>query len=283
MDEDFYESTKIGLSYSTYLNSLTQKQLKSFDYIEVPFELMNFDSAVLPKISMKPIILHCASLSLGGYTPPAEKTRERIKYFVEKTNTPWIGEHLSYILAEKLDDQFYEPYSNEPYNIGYTVNPVMNSRSVDNIINNIARNQDYFKTPLIVENSPQYFKLPGSDMSQSAFITSICKNSETKLLLDLTHLYISAQNFSFDPKMELSRLPLDRVVEVHISGLSGTGQIHWDNHATHAPEIIFELLEIVLKNANPRAITFEYNWTPDISWDKLYGEFSRVREMLIRH
>jgi uncharacterized protein len=284
MDEAFYETTRVGLSYSKYLHSLTKARLKCFDYIEVPFELLKFDSSVLPKLSGKPIILHCASLSLGGYMDPGNSIKESILHFVEKTNTPWIGEHLAYITADRIDDRFYEPYiADEPYNIGYTVNPVMNAQSVDNIISNIACHQAYFNTPIIVENSPLYFSLPSSDMSQTEFINSICRNSKTKILLDLTHLYISSQNFSFDPRRELTELPLDRVVEVHVSGLAATGAQHWDNHASPVPEIIFELLEILLKNSKPKAITFEYNWTPEISWDRLEGEISRVKEMIDRN
>lgn len=280
MRENFFETTRIGLSYSKYLTSLTAKELDSFDYIEVPFELLSFDSSVFPRISMKPLILHCASLSLGGYTPPAAATRERIHSFMQQTNTPWLGEHLSYILADKLDDNYYEPYSEEPYNIGYTVNPVMNPQSVENVINNIRLHEAYFNTPIIVENSPLYFKLPASNMSQTEFINAICNNSDTRLLLDLAHLYISSQNFSFDPKKELEKLPLHRVVEVHMSGVTESGDVHWDDHAAHAPEILFELLDIVLQKVKPKAITFEYNWTPKIAWSKVEKEFERVREMI---
>ncbi len=283
MGENFFETTRVGLSYSKYLTSLSNKELKSFDYIEVPFELLSSDSSVLPKILMKPLILHCASLSLGGYTPPGDIVKEKILSYAKQTKTPWIGEHLSYILADKVDDNYYEPYSEEPYNIGYTVNPVMNLQSVENVIRNINMHEAYFNTPIIVENSPLYFKLPSSNMTQTEFINSICSNSETELLLDLAHLYISSQNFSFDPKKEITKLPLHRVVEVHMSGIAESGDQHWDDHAAHAPEILFELLEIVLKNVKPRAITFEYNWTPKISWDRLDKEFTRVREMLNHH
>lgn len=283
MHDSFYETTRVGLSYSRYLSSLSDAQLRSFDYIEVPFELLSFDGMALEKAAVKPLILHCASLSLGGYATPAEPVREKIAQYIAATRTPWVGEHLSYILAEKLDDNFYEPYSDEPYNIGYTVNPVMNRESVDNVIKNIRENERYFGTPIIIENSPLYFKLPASSMSQTEFINEICGNSDTKLLLDLAHLYISSQNFSFDPKKEIMKMPLDRVVEVHLSGVTESGHTHWDNHADHAPAILFELLDIVLKNARPKAITFEYNWTPRISWDRLDKDFYAVREMINRN
>ena len=280
MSENFYETTKVGLSYSKYLTSLSDKELKSLDYIEVPFELLRFDSTVFQKMPQKPMILHCASLSLGGYTPPDDATREKLLHYVAQTKTPWIGEHLSYILAEKVDDNYYEAYSEEPYNIGYTVNPVMNLESVENVVSNISLHEAYFNTPIIVENSPLYFKLPASNMTQTAFINSICEHSETKLLLDLAHFYISSQNFSFDPRKEITKLPLHRVVEVHMSGVTASDGSHWDDHAAHAPEILFDLLEIVLKNVKPKAVTFEYNWTPKISWDRLEQDLSRVREMI---
>ena len=111
MDDFFHETPRIGLAYSKYLTTLSEKQLADFDYIEVPYELLHFDTGLLPKLSIKPLILHCASLSLGGYTAPSELTKSQILNFVQKTRTPWIGEHLSYILADKLDDNFYEPYS----------------------------------------------------------------------------------------------------------------------------------------------------------------------------
>jgi uncharacterized protein len=280
MDDFFHETPRIGLAYSKYLTTLSEKQLADFDYIEVPYELLNFDTGLLPKLSIKPLILHCASLSLGGYTAPSELTKSQILNFVQKTKTPWIGEHLSYILADKLDDNYYEPYSTEPYNVGYTVNPIMNSQSVDNVIKNIQQHQAYLNTQIIVENSPLYFKLSASNMSQTEFINAICENSDSRLLLDLTHWFISSKNFSFNAKKELEKLPLHRVTEVHISGVTESGDTHWDNHADRAPKIIFELLDIVLKHVTPKAITFEYNWTPNIEWSSLRTEFELVRQML---
>lgn len=280
MDASYFDTPRIGLAFSKYLTRISDEQLKDFDYIEVPYEALIFEKNLLASLSVKPLILHCASLSLGGYTPPDGKTLENIQFFAGATHTPWIGEHLSYILADKPDDNYYEPYSPEPYNIGYTVSPVMNQASVSNVLSNIARHEALLGVPIIIENPPLYFKVPQSDMTQTEFITSICRQSQTELLLDLTHWYISSRNFSFDPFEEIQKLPLDRVKEIHLSGVSQSAGSYWDNHAGRTPDIIFQLLELVLKRITPKAITFEYNWRPELEWFPLKTEIEMVRKML---
>jgi uncharacterized protein (UPF0276 family) len=282
MNSDFFRnSTRIGLAYNQYIDSLTSDQLAAFDYIEVPFELLHFNPAVFEKINKKPLILHCASLSLAGYTEPDTEVKKQIGHFTRLTNTPWIGEHLSFILAEKLDDGFYEEYApGEPYNIGYTVGPVMNEQSVAHIVANVNRYAKDYGLPLVVENPPQYFAVPGSNITQSEFIGEICRQSEIELLLDLTHLFISSQNMGFDVKKELLKLPLHRVKEVHVSGVSTEQGLHWDNHADKAPDIIFEMLDMVMQHARPAAITLEYNWSATFPWAVLTKELERVQEIV---
>lgn len=273
----------IGLAYNGYIDSLNEEQLKEFDYIEIPFELLHYDELVLDRIIKKPLILHCASLSMAGYVEPAEKIKTAIKKFISSTGTPWVGEHLSFILAEKLDENFYEEYApGEPYNIGYTVGPVMNKASVDHIIEKITRYRNEFEIPFIVENSPVYFTTPGSTMSQIEFINAICNQSDTELLLDLTHFYITAHNFSFDPIRALKKFPMERVKEIHVSGVSTDQEICWDNHAGKAPDIIFKMLEIVLKNCKPTAITLEYNWASNFPWTTISDELSKVKEKVYK-
>lgn len=278
---DFSNATQVGVACNSYLYSLPPEQMDLFDYIEVPFELLCHDPTVFTKINHKPLILHCASLSLGGYVKPEKKTLDQIQDAISITRTPWLGEHLSFITSEKLDEKFYESYApGEPYNIGYTVSPVMNHSSAKHIIENINECSEALGIPIILENPPAYFTLPGSTLSQLDFINIICSESSTNLLLDLAHLYITAQNFDFDPIKALDRLPLSRVKEVHISGVNEDSNMFWDNHANNAPDIIFEMLEIVLKNVQPHAITLEYNWSSNFPWRVLETELNKTRQVL---
>jgi hypothetical protein len=131
----------------------------------------------------------------------------------------------------------------EPFNIGYTVSPPMNEMTVDLVLGSIAQCEDRFGVPLLLENPPLYFRCPGTTMSQAEFIASLCQRSKVSLLLDLTHFYISSQTVGFDPHRELLKLPLERVVETHVSGVDYQAGMHWDNHATRAPKTVFDLLD----------------------------------------
>jgi len=99
------------------------------------------------------------------------------------------------------------------------------------------------------------------------------------MLLDLTHFKISAMNMGFDPGKSIERLPLEHLVEMHVSGLDHQDDTAWDDHAGLADEETFELIECVLSRARPRAVTFEYNWAPDLPDDIVVGQIERVRSI----
>ena len=84
------------------------------------------------------------------------------------------------------------------------------------------------------------------------------------LLLDITHWLITAGNVGLDPAESAESLPLERVREVHLSGLSHQSGRWWDDHAVPVPDEAFELLERLAPRLNAQAVTFEYNWAPSI-------------------
>jgi uncharacterized protein (UPF0276 family) len=119
-------------------------------------------------------------------------------------------------------------------------------------------------------------------MSQAEFMTALCDKSNVNVLLDLTHFYISSQTIGFDPNEELLNLPLERVVETHVSGVDYQAGTHWDNHASRAPATIFDLLEVVVAKSPIRAVTLEYNWSTRFPESVLLDEISRVKGALAR-
>src|SRR5215469_9766390 len=82
--------------------------------------------------------------------------------------------------------------------------------------------------------------------------------SGCRRLLDLHNLYCNALNFGFDPKAALTRIPLDRVLEIHIAGGSWCEGFYMDGHDGRVPGPVWELLELALSCA-PRiaGVVFE--------------------------
>src|SRR5262249_16505864 len=127
-----------------------------------------------------------------------------------------------------------------------------------------------------------YFQPPGTTMSQADFIRSICECTSADLLLDLTHFYITSRTFEFDPCRELLKLPLDRVVEVHVSGVDSQADIHWDNHANPVPDRVLQMLPLALERGKVEAVTMEYNWPSAMVESVLLDEMERVRRVVQR-
>ncbi|MGA2291015.1 DUF692 domain-containing protein [Bradyrhizobium sp.] len=275
------EKPSVGLAYSSTVLRFAEANREEVDYLEVPFELLRHAPDTIEHIDF-PILLHCASLSLAGSVACSEQTLSQIAYWIAKTRTPWLGEHLAYITSKRTEagpiPEEYAP--GEPYNIGYTVGPVMNEAAVERIAKSIERYGGRLQTPLLIENSPIYFESPGSTLSQSKFIAAISERIDVGLLLDLSHFYLSSRLIGYDPLVELEELPLSKVVEVHLSGIDERADGSWDDHSCAAPKLVHEMLAHLLKIARPRAVTLEYNWSSRFPHSLLKDELQRVRALL---
>lgn len=88
---------------------------------------------------------------------------------------------------------------------------------------------------------------------QGAFLDALLEPIDGFLLLDLHNLHCQIHNFGLDPLEHLSRHPLSRVREIHLSG----GRLHStsaepdrpfrrDTHDEDVPDEVFALLELAM-------------------------------------
>lgn len=269
----------VGLAYSTYVRSFIERHPSLVDYIEVPFELIRYDPSVLPNImGVRPLVLHCASLSIAGFIPPSQATIDAVKQCISVMDSPWLGEHLAFLTADPLGAFDTIPLGDciTETNIGYTVSPACNHETFEQVIRSLDSCVQEYEVPTILENGPVYLHFSENEMTESEFIASVSQATGTKLLLDLTHFCITCRNSGQDPFLELDNFPVESVHQVHISGLVQENGANWDNHATPAPSIVYELLARVLRRITPVAITLEYNWSPHFPEITLLREFERV-------
>ena len=270
--------TQLGLAYSATALAYLDAHPDALDYIEIPFEQLRHTPEAGTLQSRIPLVLHCASVSVAGTVAPSAQTLDAIAATAAQLRTPWIGEHLAFVSAEGLEG---EADALEPTALTYTVCPQLSEASVERVVANLdAARARLGATPLLLENSPQYFLIPGSTMPMSAFVAAVFARCDAGLLLDLTHFLITCINTGADPMRELERMPLDRVVEVHISGLSVQSGIAWDDHAIPASPQVFQLLQRVLREVRPQALTVEYNWSAAFPQSILHQHLQRVRDLL---
>jgi len=263
----------VGLAFGPIVPEFVSANPDLIDYVEIPFEQLRHSPEAGSIQETVPVILHCASMSVAGFVPPDDGTMKAIEREAERTRTPWIGEHLAFITADAIEED-------QPTSLTYTVCPQMSEETVERVAINLATLQQYFNVPLILENSPQYFDVPGSSLSMVEFVSAVVERCDVGLLLDLTHFLISMLNTKRDPVSEIERLPLEKVVEVHISGLNVQSGIAWDDHALPAPPVVFDLFERVMARVRPKAVTLEYNWSPQFPESMLVRHIDRVHEIV---
>ncbi|HEV7878740.1 DUF692 family multinuclear iron-containing protein [Bradyrhizobium sp.] len=291
----FGARTAIGLSYSAFAEKVVAEGTERIDFVEIPFEQLIHTPEAIKLRDKVPLLLHCASLSIAGNLPPPPALVERLLECIDQTGTPWLGEHLAYVRADGIWREVAEHPallagtdadgpSAMPFNVGYTVSPQLSDPILERVLGNTLDWRQQLGLPVLLENGPMYFQMPGSTMSQSEFIQELCARSDSVLLLlDLSHLAITSANIQLDPHALLDSLPLDRVVEVHLSGMSVQSGVTWDDHSGGAPPAVFALLERLLREAKPRAITLEYNWDHDFPLDILHRDLERVRDLTEVH
>ncbi|MEA2716261.1 MAG: uncharacterized protein QOI99_578 [Actinomycetota bacterium] len=277
---DVHESgpTFFGLANGPIVATVIDQHPDCVDYVEIAFEQLRHHPPTALLQEQIPVVLHCSSMSVAGFSAPTEATLSAIDGHAQRTRTPWIGEHLAYIAALPLDD---EAGTAELTELTYTVCPQLSEETVERVALNLDRLRSRFSVPIILENSPQYYPVPGSTMSMPAFVAEVAASCDVDLLLDLTHFLITTANMGLDPLPSLHQLPLERVVEVHLSGMSKQSGHWWDDHSVPASEEVFELLSSARDRVNPRAVTFEYNWAPSMPESVVLSQIQRAREILI--
>jgi len=116
-----------------------------------------------------------------------------------------------------------------------------------------------------VENSVFYFHL-GTPVGEARWLRETLSEPGMHLVLDLHNVYTTALNAGFDPLAYVDDLPLERVIEVHLSGgseseagwLPSRRVLRLDSHDQAVPEAVWQLYERVLPRlSNVRGITLE--------------------------
>jgi uncharacterized protein (UPF0276 family) len=113
--------------------------------------------------------------------------------------------------------------------------------------------------PLLAENMPPWKRDRPAYVFDPGFISCVIERVNCALLLDLAHARVSAHRRGEPARDYISQLPLDRLVEIHVSGPrpSTTGDRLLDAHEPLQEED-YALLAWVLERAQPQAVTLEY-------------------------
>ncbi len=123
--------------------------------------------------------------------------------------------------------------------------------------------------PFAVENVTHYLA-PGHDgrLDEADFIADVVDGSGAGLLLDVNNVYVNAQNYGFDPVAFMERLPLGRVVEIHVAGHQRFDEddLIIDTHGAPVVDPVLDLLAWAVARTGPVPVVLERDHAvPEVS------------------
>ncbi len=201
----------------------------------------------------RPIVVHGLGLSIGSACGWNEDYLRILDEFGSHRSFPWHSEHLGFLHAADADGQ--------ALHAGVQLPLPFSEEALDLIVPRVDALLRRHDEPFLLENTTFY--LPGSPtengFDEITFLNALTERSGCGLLLDLYNFHCNAVNFGFDAFEALSRLDLDRVVEIHIAGGTTHEGFLMDVHSDVVPRSVWQLLEwVVPRTPNLAAIVYEH-------------------------
>ena len=175
-------------------------------------------------------LTHGLTLSLGGLDPLDEGYLRELSAFIAPLGAPFHSDHLCFSGGggRALHDLLPLPHT---------------ERAAVHIAARVREASERLELPFAVENITYYLAPGRASLSEADFIGEVLERSRASLLLDVNNVYVNAKNHGTSPIALLERLPLDRVVQLHVAGHT------WSDEDglildTHGADMIPEVLDL---------------------------------------
>ncbi|MCB9437157.1 MAG: DUF692 family protein [Anaerolineales bacterium] len=203
-----------------------------------------------------PILLHCHD----GVVQP-QLNAPQLAGWVEQTAPPWLSLHLG--LPEHNPYLFWQRTG-----IRW---PLVNQRKATiAALRNLEALHRVIHVPIALENQAHHRHSGHDYLVSPLFIKEIVEKGNTHLLLDLGHVRVSAAMRHETPESYLDQLPLEHVIEIHVSGPAlYRGRLRDLHHPLTAVD--YDLLRYTLTRCSQlKAVTLEYYGPVEILRDQLH-------------
>lgn len=288
----------VGINYHGYFHDLILRHLDIIDYIEVSPDIFceevictdvtsgyqrNFrlDTSKLQDAleigNLCPVVVHGLSLSIGSASGWNGDYLNILDQYTQQQKIAWHSEHLGFMLVKNQDES--ESHA------GLILPMQFTQEALDLLCPRIQQLCTRYQAPFLIENTtyylPNFLAVDGQQWDEIDFLNQLLTRTPCGLLLDLYNFYCNAINFGFDPYAALTRLQLDRVIEIHVAGGVTHEGFLLDVHSREVPEPVWELLAWILpKLPNLCAITYELleQALPVTGEEKIVAQLQRCKK-----
>ncbi|MFQ6332230.1 DUF692 family multinuclear iron-containing protein [Methylophilus sp. 3sh_L] len=200
-----------------------------------------------------PIVMHGVSMSIGSVDALNSDYLTKLKALIDWVQPAWISDHLCWtgVAHKNTHDLLPLPYTEE---------------SLKHIVQRIRQVQDRLGRRVALENPSTYLEFQHSTIPEAEFIAAMAQAADCHLLLDVNNVYVTSYNHRLDAQAYLDALPLERVIQVHLSGHRNKGSHIVDTHDDHVTDAVWGLYQYVVQRAGRVPNTM-------IEWDDQIPEF----------
>ncbi|MCA9710835.1 MAG: DUF692 domain-containing protein [Myxococcales bacterium] len=192
-----------------------------------------------------PIISHGLMMSLGSTDPFDDDYFADLEGFLDRYDPPWHSDHVCW---SGLDGALLHDLLPVPFT------PPM----ARHIAARVCEARDRLERPMAVENISWYMQVGRPEMDEPEFLTEILERADCGLLLDVNNVFVNAQNHGFDPYEWLRRVPLSRVLQLHVAGHEPwDDQVLVDTHGATVRDEVYDMMAWVIERIGPRPVLLE--------------------------
>jgi len=192
-----------------------------------------------------PVVTHGLSTCLGSVERFDTSYLRELGAFLTDLAIPWHSEHLC---LGGVDDRFFHDLLPLPFT----------EEAAQIASQRLTEVRDAIGVPLALENVSYYAPQSPDGLAEADFVVEVLESADAKLLLDVNNIYVNGRNFGFDPKAYIDKMPMERVVQIHVAGhfLRDDG-LRIDTHGEPVPNDVYELLDYTLCKTGPVPVLLE--------------------------
>lgn len=187
-----------------------------------------------------PVVTHGLSLCVGASEPFEAAYVARLKSFLRRVGARWHSEHLAW---GNLGPAFAHDLLPLPFT----------EEAIATAVARIRELRDALEVDVAIENT-SFYAHPGGRgaTSEIEFLSEVLERADCKLLLDVNNVFVNATNHGFDAAAFLARVPMERVVQLHVAGhLVRPDGLLLDTHGAPVRSEVLTLLEATLRRLPP--------------------------------
>ena len=175
-------------------------------------------------------------------------TLTQLTKYLKSINSPWLSLHIDllpwyiFLLSKHL---------------GLNLSPPDPKQAVRQFIEMLEEIKKVIAIPIILENlhSLQFEKYDYA--ANPKYITEIVNKTDSGFLLDIAHARIAATFQKQDLSSYIERLPLEKIEQIHVSGIRVKNGHIYDAHESLEDED-YQILKWILGISKPQIVTLEY-------------------------